>query len=182
MIEQIAAFARPLLDFPMIRRTRRNHALEHATIHILSGRLKKARLSGRSSDSGFIIIGDVPTDSVESAVHEALSRLQKGEHNLALHPNCGTNLVTTGFMTTLSGLIGLRGSSKPLTLDRISWTMILMMLAVLFSQPLGMTFQKHFTTEGDPGDLEFISINRREVRWFFSGQPVVVHSIVTRQS
>lgn len=180
MIERVAAFAQPVLDFPMIRRTRRNHALEHATIHLLTGRLNKARLSGRSNDAGFIIVGDVPTDAVEKAVHDALERLKNGERNLALHPNCGTNLVTTGFLTTLSGLAGLRTNGKSISVDRISWTMVLMMLAVLVAQPLGMNLQKHITTEGDPGDLEFVQVTRREVHWLFSPQTVVVHSVSTR--
>ena len=36
-----------LLELPYIRQTRCNHALEHATIHILSERIKPLRLAGR---------------------------------------------------------------------------------------------------------------------------------------
>ena len=60
-ILSLAEYAEPLLTSPYILRTRRNHGLEHATIHILSR--GNYQLSGRSSDHGFIIFGNVPTDS-----------------------------------------------------------------------------------------------------------------------
>lgn len=180
MIERIAEIARPVLNFPMIRRTRRNHGLEHATINILNTRLQIRRMAGRSSEGGFVLFGDVSTEQVETAVEEALRRMKNGEHRLALHPNCGTNLVASGALTTLAALVGLAGGNKRITVDRLSWVMILMMLAVLFSQPLGMKLQEHITTEGDPGDLEIVSVTRRSVRWPFSSQPVTVHSVITR--
>lgn len=179
MLEQLAEYLRPVLDFPYVRKTRRNHGLEHATVHLLSSRFKGKRMAGRSSDGGFIILGDLPTDAVEQAAHEALERMRNGEHNLAVHPNCGTNLVTTGAMATLTGVVGLGGSNRRIDLNRISWTMTLMLFAILFSQPLGMKLQKHFTTEGDPGDMEIISVSRRPSRWPFKG--VTVHYVSTRR-
>jgi hypothetical protein len=180
MIEQFAEWIRPILEFSLVRRTRRNHALEHATINVLTERLKRFRMAGRSTDGGFVLFGDVPTEEVKSAVVEALTRMSKGERGLALHPNCGTNLVTAGVLTTFAGWIGLRSSNKPLTLDRLSWTMILMMMSLLVSQPLGMKLQQHITTEGDPGDLEVVSVSKRQTRFPFSNQPVTVHQVVTR--
>ena len=47
-----------------------------------------------------MLLGDVPTEQVESAVREALQRLKAGERGLAVHPNCGTNLATTGLLAT----------------------------------------------------------------------------------
>jgi hypothetical protein len=83
-----------LLDHPTLLRIRRNHALEHATIHLLSARPVRTLLVGRSDSRGFYLMGEVPTDDVESAVLQALARLRAGEARLAVHPNCGTNLVT----------------------------------------------------------------------------------------
>src|SRR2546430_15379128 len=74
------------------RRIRQNHALEHATITILSGMIPDLRVSARSSSNGFIIFGDVDLGLLRRAVDEALRRLQAGEAELAIHPNCGTNL------------------------------------------------------------------------------------------
>jgi hypothetical protein len=182
MIERLAQIARPVLEWSMIRRTRRNHGLEHATIHILTDQVKGVRLAGRSSDSGFVVFGDVPTEALESAVHEALRRMRNGEHRLAIHPNCGTNLVTAGGLTTLVALAGLRSTDNKSVMERLPLIMTLMMLAVLFSQPLGMSLQEHFTTEGDPGDLELVSVIRHTMQFPFGDQPVTVHNVITRQS
>jgi hypothetical protein len=179
MFERLAEKSRPVLDFPYVRRTRRNHGLEHATVHLLSARFKGKRMAGRSSDGGFIIIGDLPTEAVEEAAREALDRMRRGEHNLAVHPNCGTNLVTTGALTTLTSVIGLSGGDKRIDLNRISWTMTMMLFALIASQPLGMKLQKHFTTEGDPGDLEIVSVTRRRSRWPLGG--MTVHFVSTRK-
>ncbi len=180
MIERLAQLARPVLEWDLIRRTRRNHGLEHATIHLLSRRLRSLSMAGRSSPSGFILIGDAPTEQIESAVRDALNRMRSGEHSLAVHPNCGTNLVTTGTLTTLAALIGFGGKTRRVTGDRISFVMTLMMAAVLLSQPLGLAFQRHFTTEGNPGDLDLVSVTRREMKLPFVGKAVTVHDVVTR--
>ena len=74
------------------RRIRQNHALEHATITILSGMVPDLRVSARSSSNGFIVFGDVDLGMLRRALDEALRRLQAGEAELAIHPNCGTNL------------------------------------------------------------------------------------------
>ena len=182
MIERLAQFAQPVLEWPMIRRVRRNHGLEHATVHILTNHLKGVRMAGRSSESGFILLGDLPTDKVEEAVYEALQRMRNGEHKLAVHPNCGTNLVTSAGLTTLVALIGLRTSSnRPIT-ERIPMLMTWMMLAVLFSQPLGMSLQEHFTTEGDPGDLEIINVTRRRLPTLFGSEGLTIHQVTTWSS
>lgn len=180
MIERFATFVRPLLEQPVVRHTRRNHGLEHATIHLLSGRIRGLRMAGRSTNSGFVLIGEAPTDQVERAVHEALRRMKNGEHHLAIHPNCGTNLVTTGFMTSVAGVLGLSGSNRRDMLNRLPVVMMLMIVALLASQPIGMSLQRHITTDGDPGDLEIVSITRREVRTPLGGQPMTMHRIVTR--
>jgi len=179
MLKQLADYARPVLDFPYVRRTRRNHGLEHATVHLLSARYKGKRMAGRSSVGGFVLLANVPTEAVEKAAHDALERMRNGEHGLAVHPNCGTNLVTTGAMATLTGAVGLGGGDRRWDLNRISWTMSLMMFTVLASQPLGMALQKHFTTEGDPGDLEIISVTKRPSRWPFTD--LNVHFVATRR-
>jgi hypothetical protein len=180
MIERLATYARPILDFPLIQTIRRNHALEHATIHILSRKIKGLAMSGRSNANGFVLVGDAPTEQIEAAAREALSRLKRGEHNLAVHPNCGTNLITAGALTTLVAFIGTWGGTRRLTLNRLSWILTWMMVAVLVSQPLGMSLQNHFTTEGEPGGLEIASITRSEIQLPFPALPrIVLHHIAT---
>jgi hypothetical protein len=178
MLKQIAQLARPLLNAPIILETRRNHGLEHATIHVLSrGRY---RLSGRSDQDGFVLIGQVPTPAVESAVQEALRRMKGGEHRLAVHPNCGTNLVTAGVLTGLIGAIGFGGTTRRSAFNRLPWIIGLMMLAGLYAMPLGMALQTHFTTESDPGDMELVSVKRWELRLPFGSRALVIHRVNTR--
>jgi uncharacterized protein DUF6391 len=177
MFQELADLARPVLNFPYVRRTRRNHGLEHATIHVLSD--QHYRLSGRSDGSGFVLLGEVPTQAVETAAREALHRMQNGEHHLAVHPNCGTNLLTTGFLASMVGLIGMAGSSRRDTFNRLPMVMLAMMIAILYSQPVGMSLQRYFTTEGNPGDLEIVGITRGKFRVPLGGT-VAVHRVTTR--
>lgn len=177
MLEQLADLSRPVLNLPYVRRTRRNHGLEHATIHLLSK--QQYRLSGRSTDSGFVVLGEVPTEAVEHAVREALRRMRGGEHNLAVHPNCGTNLVTTSLLASLVGLVTLSGASRRDSFNRLPLVIVLMMAVVLYSQPLGLALQKHFTTDGDPADLEVLGISRGELKLPFGAGRITLHRVET---
>ena len=182
LVERFADFARPVLDLPLVRRTRRNHGLEHATIHILSSRVPNLRMAGRSSDSGFILLGEAPTSEIEAAVRDALHRMRAGEHGLAVHPNCGTNLVTTSMMASLAAMVGLTGASRRDAWNRLPTVMTLVIVALIVSQPVGMSLQKHITTDGDPADLEVISITRSQMQTPLSSNPLTVHRVVTRSS
>ena len=178
-MERLAEYAEPVMRHPYILRVRRNHGLEHATIHILNRRNYK--LSGRSSDSGFVLLGEVPTEQVESAVVEALSRMKAGEHKLAVHPNCGTNLVTTGFLATVVAFLGFAGRGLRRSWERFPTMMVAMMAVVLLSMPLGMSLQRHFTTEGDLGEMELVRVTRDTKTLPFSDQQVTLHRVLTRQ-
>lgn len=180
MIEAIARKMRPLLEAPIVRQVRRNHALEHATAHMLARRVPNLRLSGRASDDGFVLVCDVPEETMEAAVREGLERLRAGESRWAVHPNCGTNLVTLAAMTTGAGVIGL-GGKRRLTSDSVSFTMLLMIPAAMIARPLGMSLQKHITTKGDPGDLEVVSVKRRTFSLPFMNKPVVYYRVNTRR-
>jgi len=179
LIQTLAELAQPILTSPYVLRTRRNHGLEHATIHVLNR--QRYALSGRSTDSGFVIVGNVPTDKLEEAVHEALGRMRAGQHGLAIHPNCGTNLVTTGFMATLVAALGFGGRRQKPVGERFPIVMVSMMLVILFSPTLGTSIQRHITTEGNPGDLEIVSISRKDVTLPFRGRSLMMHQVVTRQ-
>lgn len=174
----LAQFAQPLLNFTPIRRTRRNHGLEHATITVLARRVRGLQMAGRSDASGFYLIGNVPTPQIESAVHEALHRLRSGEHGLAVHPNCGTNLVTTALVVALVALLGTAGTTRKNFWDRLPLVMLGVMGALLYAPALGFGLQRHFTTDGDPGDLTVHSIQRRTVP-LPAGGTLVVHRVRT---
>ena len=149
------------LNQPKLIRTRRNHALEHATIHILSGRFPSKPFIGRSDQKGFYLVGDIELDDLRSAVDEALGRLRQGDSHLAIHPNCGTNLVTSGFLAgsaSFFALLGLGNKNWRERLERFPMAITLTMIALLIAQPLGKAVQKHVTTESDLGQLEVLQI------------------------
>jgi hypothetical protein len=157
-----------ILDVPVIRRVRRNHALEHATVHILSQRHPEATIYARSQPSGLVVFGDLPTDEVAKAVEEALMRLRGGEHQLAVHPNCGTNLVTAGGLSGLAAVLAMRVQQigqKKRDLRQLVSSLPLVILAataaLLFAQPLGQTLQLYVTTDADVGTLHVTEISRR---------------------
>ena len=89
------------------RHTRRNHALEHATINLLNQRYPDAHVVGLSDPFGFTIYTSLTAEEVVPATNQALSRLKAGETLLSLHQQCGTNLVVAAMLTTTASLIGL---------------------------------------------------------------------------
>jgi hypothetical protein len=151
------------LQQPQISRIRRNHGLEHATIHILSHRFPNRSFVGRSDIGGFWLYGDVTTSAVAEAVEEALTRLQKGEHQLAVHPNCGTNFVTAGLLGGTASFLSLAGSEEEgwsSRLERLPLAITLTTIALIIAQPLGRAAQRHITTQGDPQNLRVKHIER----------------------
>ena len=144
----------------LVQRTRQHHGIEHATIHILSGRHPGQRFSGLSDPMGFTILGDVDESAMRRAVGDALLRLQAGEAHLAIHPNCGTNLSTTVGLVTLAALLGTGG--KRSTADKLSATLVLVTGALIYAPRLGMRLQQ-YTTSAAVAD-----------RWVESIRPITV--------
>jgi len=184
MLQLLAILAAPFLDLPIIKRIRRNHGLEHATIHVLSHKVKNLSMAGRSTSAGFYLYGNVPTREVERAVREALHRMRNGEHGLAIHPNCGTGLVTAGFLTSVTTLVATSGMRNSISdrLSRLPSIVLMSTLALILSQPLGLALQHHFTTLGDPGDTEVLDISRSELPMPLGGQRLTVHFVRTHSS
>jgi hypothetical protein len=150
-----------VFDLPFIVRLRRNHALEHATIHVLSEKHSPLRVVGRSTFSGYYLYGDIPTDVVKEAAEEAHARLKAGQHHLAIHPNCGTNLVTAGSLAGLATFAVL-GTSKRRRIELLPSALVAAMGALLLAQPLGPLVQAEFTTMADLGDLEIKAVRRED--------------------
>lgn len=179
VIKAIASILSPMLEMSYVKRVRRNHGLEHATIHMLSR--YNLTLSGRANASGFVVVGNASTEQVEKAAHEALTRLRNGQAKLALHPNCGTNLVTTGLLMTTIAALGFSGTNNRRMRDRFPIVMLAMMVAAFYSLPIGMAVQEHITTAGDPGDLEIVGVKRREISLPLREDKMVIHRVVTRR-
>jgi hypothetical protein len=138
-----------ILDIPIIARTRRSHALEHATIQLLSRRRPTVALTGRSAPDGFYIYGRISTQEVQSAVQEALSRLRGGASHLAVHSRCGTNLVTAGILAGLVSFLTMLPGDDRSRRERLPLVLLFVTLTLFFAQPLGPLVQQHVTTEAD---------------------------------
>ena len=155
-----SAIVQTVLNSPWVSRVRRNHGLEHATLHILSQRYPNTNLAGHSDAGGFWLLGEVPIESVQEAVEEALSRLRAGESKLAIHEHCGTNFVTAGILAGLAGGAAMFGAGRRMRdkLERLPLAITLATLALILGQPLGYKLQERITTSGQPGYLEVIEI------------------------
>ncbi len=180
MVEQLGQWIAPLLQTSIMRQTRRNHGLEHATVHILSARIPHLSMAGRSDAGGFVLLGEAKTEQVTAAANEALRRMKRGEHDLAIHPNCGTNMVTTALLVSVAALIGVAGAQRAKLWDRLSVVFTLVIMALFFAPSLGLQLQKHITTDGELGDLEIVTIRRSTIQLPFAAQPLVVHRVTTR--
>lgn len=134
---------------------RQIHALEHATVWVLSENANNASrqsrpqdnetLGGLSTDRGFYLYGQVNSSHLQRAVRIALARLKAGEWNLAVHPRCGTNLSVTFFLT--AGLV--LGTSMLLPRWPVAQLLGLGIAATTASQiapDLGKSAQKYLTT------------------------------------
>ncbi len=199
MNQQIRTSSPRQLDAPLaflssaVSRVRRNHALEHATIHILSKRLPGVRLIGRSSFWGYYIYGDAPTETVLDAAEEGLRQLRAGQRDVAIHANCGTNLVVAGSLAGLGAFLALSSAwfdrsedaSDHRTKNLLAWITRLPLacaaatLGLLIGRPLGQALQTHVTTQADVGDLHITGITREEKAGLDKRRPVIVHHVHT---
>ena len=142
-------------------RIRQNHAVEHATIHVLSSRYPHQQLMGRSSLlSGFVIYGSLPTEEVASAAQEALARLQGGEEQLAVHPWCGTNLAVTGVLAGLAAFATTLGRPRS-RWDRLPLALIAATIAAIVARPLALTVQERVTTTPKVQGLQVGKVSRQ---------------------
>lgn len=149
-----------ILNWEPLSRTRRNHALEHATLQILAQKNPSLRMAGYSDTGGFWVMGDVPLEDLQQAVEEAQARLRGGESRLAVHPFCGTNFVTTGLVAGTMAWLGMAGTGRSTRerLDRLPLVISFVTMAMILAQPLGPMVQQKFTTEPNLGSLKVTGI------------------------
>ncbi len=148
-----------MLDLPFVSQTRRNHALEHATLHVLASKHPGSALAGHSNPTGFFILGNVAPDEVQSAAAEALRRLQSGESQLAIHPGCGTNFATSALVAGTLAWFVLRGArSAQGRLLRLPFAIAAAMIGMALSRPLGPLLQQRITTDADVADVQLVEV------------------------
>ncbi len=167
--------ANSILELPFVLETRRNHALEHATLHVLAAKYPAKPMAGHSNPTGFFILGNLPTEDVQSAATQALTRLRAGERELAIHAGCGTNVATSGLVAGTFAWFVLRGGKSTMgRLLRLPLAIMFALVGLAISQPLGPVVQAKITTDAEMGDLQVV-----DVRPTLRGQ-VTAHRVVTR--
>lgn len=166
LLKQLS-FVPGLKELLMLRQV---HALEHATVWVLSetgpATTKKASFSptrtdnetlgGLSTEKGFYLYGEVPPQQLQRGVITALQRFREGEWDLAVHPRCGTNVSVALLLT--AGLT--LGSHVLLPKDPISQLLgvgLGMSFASAMAGDVGEWAQKYLTT-AVPFNLELQQI------------------------
>ncbi len=142
------------------RRIRQNHALEHGTVTILTRERPDLVVSARSSARGFIIFANLDIGLVRRSCNEALFRFQSGEAELAIHPNCGTNLAV-GTSLAMIGSIFALSALRPRT--RVAATLASGIAGIAAARPLGEVVQRYVTTLPDLHDVHIVSVATKRI-------------------
>jgi len=158
-----------ILETPIIATIRRNHALEHATVHLLSRRGPYTQVMGRTTTDGFYVYGPVETQEVAAAASEALARLRAGEHGLAIHPRCGPTLAVAGLLAGLSSFLVWGGKGRRLT--KLPRLLLAATVAVIAAQSLGFLVQERLTTSTDLEEVTIKGVTGQKVRG------IVIHKV-----
>ncbi|MDV2993515.1 MAG: hypothetical protein N4J56_003169 [Chroococcidiopsis sp. SAG 2025] len=147
---------------------RQVHALEHATVwllsqsgrspypHFSSQQTDNESLGGLSTERGFYIYGQVNKIELQRAVLAALQRLTNGEWNLALHPRCGTN-VSVGLLLGLGLVMGMHLLLPRSPIEQMLGLGVAATAAANLTPELGMLAQRYVTT-AIPFNLEIVEI------------------------
>lgn len=145
----------------LVRRTRQHHAIEHAALQLLAQRLPNRRMVGLSDPFGFTVFGELTPAQVQSAVSDAMLRLQAGEASLAIHPHCGTNLAASGLLVALAAsLAQIGGKRDPVT--QFGRTALFVLPALVASEPLGPYLQR-YTTLAEIGDRWMVGVHTQRL-------------------
>ena len=172
-----------------IKQIQRNHALEHATVHILSNLQPGLRLMGRTDYRGFWLYGRIDTHLVRQAVSEGLLRLQNDESWLAVHPKCGTNIAVAALVASAAvytaQALAERGaepsehgrSAGRSWLGKAATAAISLGSAMALAQPLGLLAQQHITTAPDLDGVSLRDISRQD-----AGGMVIHRVLLTHES
>ena len=157
-----------LPEFLMLRQV---HALEHATVWMLSrlhatnfqDKADDLSLGGLSTERGFFLYGSVSQIQLKQAVKLALTKLQRGEWNLALHPRCGTNASVSALLTTGAILTSYAVLPKD-PLSQLLGIGVAGMVTTWIAPDIGMSVQRYLTT-AIPFNLHFDSIHKTKDKW-----------------
>lgn len=157
-----------------VRSTRQNHAWEHATLHVLGGRGQVRQASGLSDPSGFTLFGEMSVEDVDQAVADAHAAINNGHRGLAIHPDCGTNLVVQALLSALA-MQFLGRAGRGFSMARFIAGLLSMTALSIAAKVLGPRLQA-VTTLADLRDRQVTEVYALRV----FGKPAVRVSVGTR--
>lgn len=173
LVKQLS-FVPGLKEILMLRQV---HALEHATVWVLSeserGGTKPQKhqfdnnsLSGVSTEQGFYLYGEVSQAKLQRAVVAALERLKSGESDLAVHPRCGTNL-SVGILLSAGLVVGFHLLLPRGPIEQFIGLGLAATTAATLAPTAGLLAQRYVTT-AIPANLAIENIKFTQDLW---GQP-----------
>ncbi len=134
---------------------RQNHALEHATIVLLSRKFPEVRFSGISFAAGFFVFGEVPIEAILPTAQEALNLLRTTQPELAWHERCGTNLAVSGLLTGLSAMAVAKMRRPYNTANNV---ILASTAALILARPLGLKVQQYVTTQTPNSSMRLLDV------------------------
>ncbi len=173
LLEQLH-FVPGLKEILMLRQV---HALEHATVWLLSQprasrfpsfsssnfQVDNESLGGLSTEQGFFLYGDVNISDLRRAVTNGLQRLKDGEWNLAVHPRCGTN-VSMEMLLTAGLAVGMHFIMPRGIIEQLLGFGIAATTAAELAPNVGALAQRYLTTSV-PFNLSIESITKTRDMW-----------------
>ncbi|NES97691.1 MAG: hypothetical protein F6K32_21275 [Desertifilum sp. SIO1I2] len=163
LVQQLS-FVPGLKEIVMLRQV---HALEHATVWVLSNQTppntEDNALGGMSTDEGFYLYGNVNPAQLRRAVHTALERITSGEWNLAVHPRCGTNL-SVGMLLAAGVAVGTHLILPKGPIEQLLALGVAATAATQLAPDLGILAQRYITT-AIPFNLEIAEIAATQDLW-----------------
>ena len=170
-----------ILTAPLPLTRRRNHGLAPATLPVLGERIRPRRAAGHAEPRGFRVVGNLSADVIRSAAEEAIRRMQAGETWWAVHPGCGTNVVTSSLLTSAFAYLGtLLAGRRAGWQEKLSNAISLGTLGALIAHPLVPWLQARVMTSADMRGARVRAV-RREYPFFLAGPfaRTVVHFVET---
>ncbi len=146
--------------FKMNAATRRNHALEHATIYYL--RTQGRRCGGRASSNGFRVSGAVTDREIRTAFEKVRRKVRAREPFAYISRRCGSNVVTAlGFgMFGLFLVLLISVLFRPPLLVRIACLVAAVLVFVGLNHRVGNWIQARFFMMTDFDDIGVRDIRR----------------------
>ena len=148
-----------ILDLPLILETRRNHAVEHATLHILADKYKNQNMAGHSNPGGVFPLRKLRQTGYSICRNRSDESSPCGRKRAGCPPGLrdkpGDHRVSAGAVC-LAPFRGVR--STPWRIVLIPLALSFAVLGFFLSRPVGTWLQAHVTTEADLGNMRVVDI------------------------